>query len=118
MVSYLEDLVQPKGEELSIKDDLGAEASEGSVLGYRIMTQRGSDRSPEGGGHNLEKESVMDHAETSIDYDLGEVASRSFCDRYGIWAGQEEIYLSFGGSRSALSGCPRTRLGRVYRASL
>merc|ERR1711911_32780 len=41
---------------------------------------------------NLLDWTVRDHADISIDYDLGEVANRSFRDKYGIWAGQEEIF--------------------------
>ena len=35
---------------------------------------------------------VYDRRELSMDYNLGEIANRSFADRYGIWAGQEEIF--------------------------
>ena len=41
---------------------------------------------------NLLEWTVYDRAEMSMDYDLGEIANRSFRDKYGIWAGQDEIY--------------------------
>ena len=50
---------------------------------------------------NLLDWTVRDHADISIDYNLGEIANRSFQDRYGIWAGQEEIFPDRGAIRPA-----------------
>ena len=85
---------------------------EGELLGYRWVTQEAQSQRMDGvlhglaeapnqtedlnsvteRGDNLLDWTVRDQAETSIDYDLGEIANRSFQDKYGIWAGQEEIF--------------------------
>ena len=51
---------------------------------------------------------VYDRRELSMDYNLGEIANRSFADRYGIWAGQEEIFPEWPhGARESASGKAR-----------
>ena len=64
-------------------------------------------------GDNLLDWTVRDQAETSIDYDLGEIANRSFRDRYGIWAGQEEIFPVWGTGEPEDSG----RIGELAPGS-
>ena len=115
MTAYVDGLVQMDGPEDSEAEGATGELTEGEVLDYQWVTQRaqglgaygplqglmeadmaGDPHSDSTRGVNLLDWTVRDQAETSMDYDLGEIANRSFQDRYGIWAGQEEIFPEWG----------------------
>ena len=112
MISYLDGLLQPQGPNNNRIEEVTSRVTEGELLGYQWVTQEAQSQRMDGvlhglaeapnqtedlnsvteRGDNLLDWTVRDQAETSIDYDLGEIANRSFQDKYGIWAGQEEIF--------------------------
>ena len=111
MVSFVEEVVRPYSPEHTGGGVMGVGPAEEEVMGYRRLTQETQPRElvyEEDGEtsaqwiDNLLDWTVRDQADISIDYNLGEIANRSFQDRYGIWAGQEEIFPDRGADESAV----------------
>ena len=110
MVSFVEEVVRPDSPEDTGGGGVWLGPAEEEALGYLRLTQETQPRElvyeEEGQTSaqwidNLLDWTVRDHADISIDYNLGEIANRSFQDRYGIWAGQEEIFPDRGAIRPA-----------------
>ena len=115
MTAYIDGLLETQDPEGNGTEKEPGGSTEGALLGYRWVAEEAwgqgangplqelledsmtGDRNESGiRGDNLLDWTVRDQAETSIDYDLGEIANRSFRDKYGIWAGQEEIFPVWG----------------------
>ena len=101
MVSFVEEVVRSDSPERTGVGGMELGPAEEEVLGYHRVTQETQplevvyeeeEQTRVQWIDNLLDWTVRDHADIPIDYSLGEIANRSFQDRYGIWAGQEEIF--------------------------